>query len=192
MPGQYTARLTVGGKTYAQTFTIKMDPRVKTPAAAIAQEHATRRRAVRATSRATRRSWRRRRALRDAASRPARTRSRDAALASAITAFDAALDAVVGQGGGGGRRGGGGGAAAAAALAARRPFASINGELMTLLTLLEEADAEPTTQAMTAVKARSGISRRSMRGGRALRTTELAALNAKLRAAGQAPIASPQ
>jgi hypothetical protein len=30
MPGTYTARLTVDGKTYNQTFTIKMDPRVKT------------------------------------------------------------------------------------------------------------------------------------------------------------------
>ena len=40
IPGQYTVRLTVGGKSYSQTLTIRMDPRVKTPPAAIAQEHA--------------------------------------------------------------------------------------------------------------------------------------------------------
>ncbi len=40
LPGEFTARLTLGGKSYSQTFTVKMDPRIKTPAAAIAQEHA--------------------------------------------------------------------------------------------------------------------------------------------------------
>ena len=39
MPGNYTARLLVDGKTYTQTFTIKMDPRVKTPLAALQQQH---------------------------------------------------------------------------------------------------------------------------------------------------------
>ena len=40
LPGQYTVRLTVGGKAYSQLLTIRMDPRVKTPLAALAQEHA--------------------------------------------------------------------------------------------------------------------------------------------------------
>jgi len=31
MPGKYTARLTVDGKTYTQPLTVRMDPRVKTP-----------------------------------------------------------------------------------------------------------------------------------------------------------------
>ncbi|HUS03878.1 MAG TPA: hypothetical protein VMY77_19190, partial [Chitinophagaceae bacterium] len=39
MPGNYTARLTVDGKTYKQSFTIKMDPRIKTPVADIQRQH---------------------------------------------------------------------------------------------------------------------------------------------------------
>ena len=36
-PGKYTVRLTVGGKTYTQPLTVRLDPRVTTPAAALAQ-----------------------------------------------------------------------------------------------------------------------------------------------------------
>jgi hypothetical protein len=39
MPGAYTATLTVDGKVYTQTFTIKMDPRVKTSSANLQQQH---------------------------------------------------------------------------------------------------------------------------------------------------------
>ena len=35
-PGQYTVRLTVGGKTYTQPLDLRMDPRVQTPPAALA------------------------------------------------------------------------------------------------------------------------------------------------------------
>jgi photosystem II stability/assembly factor-like uncharacterized protein len=38
MPGQYTVVLTAGGKSYTQPLTVKMDPRVKTPMAAIQQQ----------------------------------------------------------------------------------------------------------------------------------------------------------
>ena len=36
-PGAYTVRLTVDGKTYTQPITLPLDPRVKTPAAGLAQ-----------------------------------------------------------------------------------------------------------------------------------------------------------
>jgi hypothetical protein len=38
-PGQYTARLTVDGKSHTQSFTVRMDPRVKTSAAALQQQY---------------------------------------------------------------------------------------------------------------------------------------------------------
>lgn len=38
MPGQYTVVLTVNGKSYSQPLIIKMDPRVKTPAAGLQQQ----------------------------------------------------------------------------------------------------------------------------------------------------------
>ena len=39
MPGNYTAKLTVNGKTYSQNFTVKMDPRVKTSAIDLKTQH---------------------------------------------------------------------------------------------------------------------------------------------------------
>ncbi|HEX2684520.1 MAG TPA: hypothetical protein VHL77_11330, partial [Ferruginibacter sp.] len=39
MPGMYKARLTVDGKTYEQSFMVKMDPRVKTSVKDLATQH---------------------------------------------------------------------------------------------------------------------------------------------------------
>ncbi len=39
MPGMYTAKLTVDGKTYIQSFLVKMDPRVKTSIADLQKQH---------------------------------------------------------------------------------------------------------------------------------------------------------
>jgi len=39
MPGTYIARLTVDGKTYSQSFTIKIDPRVKTSTIDLQKQH---------------------------------------------------------------------------------------------------------------------------------------------------------
>ncbi|MEO5781818.1 MAG: hypothetical protein ABIQ07_01020, partial [Ginsengibacter sp.] len=39
MPGTYIARLTAEGKTYTQSFVVKMDPRVKTPVTDLQQQH---------------------------------------------------------------------------------------------------------------------------------------------------------
>ncbi len=38
LPGQYTAKLTVDGKSYTQALVVKMDPRVKTPPAGLQQQ----------------------------------------------------------------------------------------------------------------------------------------------------------
>jgi photosystem II stability/assembly factor-like uncharacterized protein len=38
LPGAYTVKLTVAGRTYTQPLTLRMDPRVKTPAAALLQQ----------------------------------------------------------------------------------------------------------------------------------------------------------
>ncbi len=39
MPGTFTARLTVDGAVQSQTFTVRMDPRVRTPLVALRQQH---------------------------------------------------------------------------------------------------------------------------------------------------------
>ena len=40
MPGKYTVRLTVNGKTYTQPLVVRMDPRVTTPTAGLQQQYA--------------------------------------------------------------------------------------------------------------------------------------------------------
>jgi hypothetical protein len=39
MPGTYTARLTVDGAVQSETFTVRMDPRVRTPLVVLKQQH---------------------------------------------------------------------------------------------------------------------------------------------------------
>ncbi|MBI1783400.1 MAG: glycoside hydrolase, partial [Sphingobacteriales bacterium] len=39
LPGTYTAKLTVNGKTYSQSFNVRMDPRVKTPVKDLIVQH---------------------------------------------------------------------------------------------------------------------------------------------------------
>src|SRR5262249_15331471 len=40
VPGNYTVKLTAGGESYVQPLTVKMDPRVRTPAAGLAKQFA--------------------------------------------------------------------------------------------------------------------------------------------------------
>jgi photosystem II stability/assembly factor-like uncharacterized protein len=185
LPGQYSVRLTAGGKSYTQPLTIKMDPRVKTPPAALAQAHGmavalfdaiARDSAITAQARALR-----------AQLRTVRDKANSAPITEAINAYDAQVGAVAGQGGGGGRRGGGGGRGAAGA--GQQPsISSINGELSTLLALLEDSDTAPTTQAVAAVRAAQKSYAALMARWTTLSTTGLSALNTKLRAAGQPPV----
>ena len=115
--------------------------------------------------------------------REVRDRANNATLTEAINAYDEKLNALAGQGGGG-RRGGGGGRGRGGAGGAPS-FSSINGELLSMMELLEEADAEPTTQALAAVRGTQRDFDALVARWNALRTTDLTALNAKLRAAGQ-------
>jgi photosystem II stability/assembly factor-like uncharacterized protein len=46
LPGEYTVKLTVNGKSYTQPLTVKMDPRVKTPLAGLQQQFALAQRIV--------------------------------------------------------------------------------------------------------------------------------------------------
>jgi len=134
VPGNYVVRLTVGGKTYMQPLRVKMDPRVKTPATAIAQTHTM---AV---------------ALYDAIARDSVFLAEAQLLREKVrgSALEAKLNGIAGAGAGGGRRGGGGGRGAAAP--SGPTLASMSGELLSLMNLLEDADVEPTTQALAAVR----------------------------------------
>jgi photosystem II stability/assembly factor-like uncharacterized protein len=54
LPGQYTVRLTAGGRSVMRPLTVRMDPRVKTPEAALRQQFAVSQRLAEAIDRNTR------------------------------------------------------------------------------------------------------------------------------------------
>jgi len=153
---------------------VKMDPRVKTPSSALtlqfslskalydgaieAQAALGQMRAVRAQVKAV------------------GEKAGPSAVAKALAAFDAKAAAIEGTPGGGFGGGQGGGAG--------DTLAGITSSLTSLVGVLQGADAAPTSQAMAAV----GDRRRALVDllGRwtAFRTTEIAAMNGQLRAAG--------
>ncbi len=177
-PGRYTVRLRVGGRTYTQPLVVRMDPRVRTSAATLASMHATSLALYDALARdsaITARAARLRAGL-----ATAREATRDSALLARIGAFERALVEIVGQAGGARR---GGGAPAAPTLA------SIRGDLGSLLTLVEDTDDPPTTQATAAVRTARADFAALVARWEALHTARLSALNAALRARGIAEVA---
>ncbi|HEY4307520.1 MAG TPA: hypothetical protein VGM82_23805 [Gemmatimonadaceae bacterium] len=192
LPGQMTVRLTVGGKTYTQPLVVKMDPRVKTPPAAIAAAHALAMElfdAIHADSGMITQAASLRASL--AAARQNAAAARNEQLLNAIAAFEDTLSAIVGQTGPVGRRGGGGGGGARRAGPATTTVGSVSGQLLPLMQLIEEADVEPTTQAVAAISAIRRDQASLDARWKVMKTKQLPALNAKLRAAGFGEVPSP-
>ncbi len=137
MPGQYTVKLTAG-KTYTQPLTIKMAPRVKTPLLGLTQQYTLATKAWAAMNEDYA-------ALQEVRALRAQLRERrekaSGAMADAINALDQKAAAL--EGSGGGRRGRGAETADS--------LSTLNGELATVLGILEESDQTPTTQAAAAV-----------------------------------------
>jgi photosystem II stability/assembly factor-like uncharacterized protein len=192
-PGTYTVRLTAAGKSYIQPLTLKLDPRVKTPAADIARvsemsvalyNGVVDSQAAAAQSRAMRAQVK---SLIDKAGQ--------APIAKVLTAFDQKAAAIEGQaaGGGFGQRGGGappmgGQRGRGGAGAGGDTLSSIGGTLNSLMSALQAADVAPTSQLTKAVTERRQALTALMAKWNDLRTTDVAALNAQLKAAGLAAI----
>lgn len=126
MPGAYTVKLTVSGQSYTQPLTLKMDPRVHTPAAELAQQFTMSKQLYDDLLKASK-------ALDDI--RKLRAENKD-------TALDQKLAAIEGAGGGGRGRG--------APAGGPDTLTSVSGALSTLLRMTEGADAAPTTQVSAA------------------------------------------
>ena len=135
-PGQYTVRLTVDGKSYTQPLTLKMDPRVTTPAIGLAQQFTLSKQLYDGII-DTQKALEDVRAMRTQANNQ-RGRAVDE---RALVTFQGKLTALEGQAGVG--RGG----------AADGPgtLNSVIGGLNQLMALLQGADAAPTTQLVAAV-----------------------------------------
>ena len=168
MPGRYTIRLSANGKSVTQALTVRMDPRVKTPAAVLARQH-TLSRQLAAALRESAGALRDLRALRVKV-RDARTSAGQGPVAEALGEFDRKAGAVEGAGG------------------AAPSLVRVNGELATLYGTTQDADATPTSQLVTAIADRLASAREAQARWEVLRTVDLAALNTRLRAAGAAEI----
>ncbi|MDP4262220.1 MAG: glycoside hydrolase [Bacteroidota bacterium] len=141
MPGTYTVKLTVDGKSFTQSLTVKMDPRVKTSLTDLQKQHDLSlqcyqmRNACMAMSK-------------DVHAFRSRLQSRlanaDTQAAEKINQLEkqaAALEGAPGPGFGGG----------GAAQAQQTPgFGRLNGSFAALFSVLEESDRAPTSQAVAA------------------------------------------
>jgi len=182
-PGQYTVRLTVGGKTYTQPLTLKLDPRVKTSPAGLAQLASLSREMYDGAQ----------------AANTAYTQARvlSAALGKLqgtdVDAFRKEVDALAPAAPAGGRgrgfgfgfgRGGRGGSAPAT-------LQTLSNTLLGAAMAMQGADVAPTAVEITACNQARAESHDVMARWNTLKTSGLAAFNAKRKAAGQPQVKLP-
>ncbi|MBZ5553437.1 MAG: glycoside hydrolase [Acidobacteriia bacterium] len=141
LPGTYTVRLTAGGKTYTQPLTLKMDPRISTPAAGLEQQFklaAQIAEAMEQDYKALQEVKKIRAQLKELREHPGTEK-----LADAIAALDKRAAALEG----GSREFDGPGTGGEG----EDNLTRLNGELGTMFEIIDGADATPTTQAVASV-----------------------------------------
>ncbi len=139
-PGNYTVKLTVDGKSYSQPLVLKLDPRVKTPAAGLAQL-ASLSREMYDGAVVARDAYAAARALSEGAS--------DAAVKARIDSIAPPRAA----GGRGGRGGGGGGGGFGAAPVGPPTLESAGNAMLAAAMSMQGADVAPTARQVAAVNA---------------------------------------
>lgn len=179
-PGTYTVRLTVDGTVYTQLLVLRLDPRARTPAAALVQLAALSREmydgAVAAHAAFVQ--------ARGVASQLASMSGAD------VDALKAQLEAVAPSATPprGGRpqfrRGGGGGATPS--------LESASNALLAAAMAMQGADVAPTAAQTAACAAARALYAKVMAQWTGIRTAGLPALNAKRRAAGQPEVVVPR
>jgi len=201
-PGTYTVKLTVNGKSYSQPITVKQDPRVKTPALVMQRVYSLSKAAYTGAADAQQ-AAQAAQGLRDqiAQIKPKAT----GAVATALDAFDQKIEAAFNPaaanasgsagggtaggpaqatppapGGRGGRGRGGAGGPGVAGGALNAPAAA----LVAVMNSLQSADVQPTALQVAAIETALRNARAAMARWNALKTTDLAALNAQLKTAG--------
>lgn len=194
-PGLYTVKLTVNGRSYTQPITVRQDPRVKTPAAAMQQIYGTID-AAQDVAVAVRSLT----GLRDEAT--ALTPGASGAAARALARFDSLAAALLGvstgnppaategRGGRGGGFGGFGGRGGAAAMPGS--LLATSSALSGLANTLTGADATPTATQVAALTAGRREATAVLARWRMFRLTEVPTVNRALRAAGLKPIGAPR
>jgi hypothetical protein len=176
MPGDYIVKLTVGGKSYTQPLTVKMDPRVKTSEDGLVAQHTIAMRCYEGLTQihdALEQVRKLRAQLRDL-----HGRASQGALAEAINALEG--KAAVLEGAGGGFRGGGG----QGRPSTEPTLSRLNGELVGLMGVVDGADVAPTTQAMAASEQLQRALAALLSRWNEIKEKDVKALNEQLRQAG--------
>jgi hypothetical protein len=183
-PGSYVVRLTAGGKSYTQPLTLRLDPRVKTPAIALAT-----------LTSLTREMYDGARAAR-AASEQARAlvAQLDALQGSDISAFKEQVASLAPPSPAGGGRGGpgGGGGGRGGAVAASPTLESVSTTMMAAAMAMQGADEAPTAREVAACADARRQAADVMARWTTLTTVDLAALNATRKAGGNPAIVIPK
>jgi len=174
-PGRYVVRLTVDGRSYTQPLTLRLDPRVRAPAAGLAQLRALTEEMYRAAA-DSRETYRRARAL---------VAALDSLAVGPADPFRAALDSLAPAPRPRARRSFGGGPAQTPTLE------SVGGALLAAAMAMQNADVTPTAAQVAACgRARAQSAEVIARWAR-LTTTALAAFNRQRAAAGLPRVAPP-
>jgi hypothetical protein len=177
MPGTYTVKWTVNGKTYTQPMVVKMDPRVRTPLPALQQQHDLSLTAYKGRQQAMT-GYDQVHGLR--AQIQALLPGATATLETALKELDSQAAALEGTPTRGRRR--------ASDAGALKSFGQLQGNFASLLSTFSEADLAPTSQAIAALKATTQAARTTEAAWDRLKEKDLPALNAQLQAAGKATL----
>jgi hypothetical protein len=177
-PGKYTIKLTSGGRTQTQTLTVRMDPRVTTPAAGLNQQFALSMRTyngIIAVSELLDEVT----GLREGLDYARKNAGTNTALIAEIDALDIKLVRLVN-----------GPPPKPAVPVAVTDFAlgRINSGLNTLLDVLQDADVAPSVQAAAASADLQAALLKANKSWGTIRDTDLPPLNTKLAAANITPI----
>lgn len=181
--GAYTVRLTVDGRAYTQPLTLKMDPRVKTPAAALVQV-ATLSKEMYDGAVAAHTAFGQARGL---------VAQLDKLSGADVDAFKAQIESLAPapaagrggrRGGGGGRRGGGPGGGTVTLVAA-------SNAMMGAAMGMQGADMAPTDRQVAACASARTLGAEVMPKWSVVKT-RLAAFNARRKAAGEPEVTLPK
>jgi hypothetical protein len=173
LPGTYTVKLTAGGKSYSQSLTLKMDPRVKTSAEDLEVQfdmEAKLADAMRRDFAALNEVKALRQKLKEAA------QSGNADLQSKVAALDKKAEELEGKPGGYG--------AQYLSTPAGRGLARLNSALSSLLAVVDSADAAPTTQAVAMFSEVNAALDEQLKRWRDMQSADLPELNRQLKQAG--------
>jgi hypothetical protein len=189
LPGVYTLKLTVNGKAYAQTVTVKNDPRSPATLADLRAQESLQLKVYDGAKEASD-GYNQVGAVRAAIAELLRA-SAPPDVAGAASALDAKLSSVGGRAGGGRGGAGGGGRGGPPGPPPVPNFAAINGAMNRQLNTLDAGDMAPNEPMLRTYSAACSDLRAAVATWKTLASQDLASLNATLAKNNLKPIPAP-